>query len=117
MKSIGLALIGIAAIIVSLAIAWYFIVYIPQRDKTEQAAEASRIDKQETEKKTAKIQLNACLLIAEDAYNSTFTDNSYPAPQPSEPDLRTWNSADIEDRADKKQEADKALCLKEYPQI
>ena len=54
MKSIGLTLIGVAAIIVSLAIAWYFIIYIPQRDKTEQAAEAARVDKQEAEKKTAK---------------------------------------------------------------
>ena len=116
MKSIGLTLIGVAAIIVSLAIAWYFIIHIPQRDKTEQAAEAARVDKQEAEKKTAKKQLNACLFFAEDNYNSTFTDNSYPVPQPSEPDLRTWNSADIEDRAEKKLEADKALCLKEYPQ-
>ncbi len=116
MKSIGLALIGIAAIIVSLAVAWHFIIYIPQRDKTEQAAEAARIEKQDSEKTKMSRQLQFCLLQAQETYDTTFQYNSYSDPQTSEPDLRRWNTLALEENATKQLNNDKALCLKEYPQ-
>jgi len=116
MKSIGLVLIGVATTIVSLAVAWYIIIYLPAQDKARQAAETARLRKEETDKQAAKRELQFCLLQAQETYDTTLQYNSFSDPQPSHPDLIRWNSAEPEDRADKQLETDKALCVKEYPQ-
>ncbi len=103
-------LVGIAAIIVALAVGYYFVIYLPEKDKAQEAAA-----QQAAQKAQQKIALDACLSSAD----TTYTTN--------------WNSACKSNGLDKKTDgctlpADNANeinnsrtqarddCFKEFPQ-
>ncbi|SRR6266704_1218639 len=113
-------LLGIAAIIVALTVGYYFVIYLPQKDKAQQSAkdsqQAQQQAAQEAQKEQQKQDLQDCLTQAQNKFDNYLQLNSSPNPQPSQPDARTWNSWQLEDDASKQLSDDKTLCLKEYPQ-
>ncbi len=109
-------LFGIAAIILSLVVAWYIMVYIPGQDKAKQTVQQMQYIEQSMAKDAQRQKLQDCLKQADTKFQDYFQANSYPNPQPSQPDTRTWNSWQLEQDAIQQQNDDKTLCLKLYPQ-
>jgi Tfp pilus assembly protein PilE len=119
-------LIGIASIIASLAIGYYFVIYLPQRDKAQQALlEAQQREKQavleqsqasqEAKKKTQQQDLQNCLYQADFDYLSYWArecKNFGIKNTGSNCTLPTFNA----ERVDQSNTDAKNYCFKEYPQ-
>jgi len=100
-KAVEISIVA-GALIVGLSIAYYLVIYIPQRDKAK--AEQQQQEKQILEKQREKNDLVRanCLASAEVFYYQQTKNAIESSP--------SW------DRAEKTREADQANCYKQYPQ-
>jgi hypothetical protein len=106
-----------AILIVSLTIAYHYIVYIPQNEEAKRfQAEQARLEevkKEEAEKKTMQFNLAACLSLANINYLGSWKENCKLEGKPDTcTSLLTYHAQIVEDA--KQQEIDN--CYKQYPQ-
>lgn len=104
----NISLLGVAALIIALSIAYYFIIYIPDRDKLK--AEVTKQEQEKVEKN--RILLNSCLEDVDKSYNSNWQSLCKSSGKEENCGLPTY---DVE-RVDKIKKENKEECFRKYPQ-
>ena len=107
----------IIAVIIGVAILGFGILNFVSKEKDRQL-EQSKLQQGQTIEQS-KIRANQeslqkCMQTAQSEFKDIQRLNSYPDPQPSYPDARTWNNGEIRNNIIKKLEDEKALCAKLY---
>jgi hypothetical protein len=107
-KQANINLLGIAGLIIALSIGYYFVIYIPQKDRLKE--ESAKQLQQQVE--ANRVLLNNCLISAE-VRGSNFWDSECEGKGLKEDcRLPTYNA----DRVDNHIKDDKNECFKKYPQ-
>ncbi len=101
-------ILSIAALIVALSIGYYFVIYLPQKDRLKE--ESAKQLQQQIE--ANKMLLNNCLVSAE-TWGSEFWASECKS-QGLKKDCRL--PTDFADRVDSKVKGNKDECFKKYPQ-
>ena len=107
-KAMKLSIIA-GVVIISAAVSYYFVVFLPQKEERKMGQEEDTRTMQRTRNYLQQAALEDCLKKADDYYwdyvklNGTETKTAYQMPQ------QNWDYID-----NKTQEA-KELCLKQYP--
>ena len=108
MKFNNAHILSIAALIVALSIGYYFVIYLPQKDRLKEES----IKQSQQQAEANKMLLNRCLVSAE-TRGSEFWDSECES-QGLKKDCRlpTYNA----DRVDSHIKDNKNECFKRYPQ-
>jgi len=96
----------IIAVIIGVAVLGFGILNFVSKEKDRQLEQSKTQANQKA--------LQSCLQTAQSEFKDIQRLNSYPDPQPSYPDARTWNNGEIRNNIIKKLEDEKALCAKLY---
>lgn len=113
-KSIKFIAIGAMALI-SFSVFYYFVIFLPSKERMTLEQKRSEFLFQENEKQTNKLMLDACLADALDSYNTTWNSNC----RNSGIDRRGDGCAlphNVADSLNEYYKQTKDECYKKYPQ-
>ena len=108
LQNIEKRIVSISFLIVALAIAYYFVIYLPQKDATARQA-------QQEYRKQQQADLNNCLSAAETDYNANWVSACKTSGlNNTGPDCSLPSS--VADGIDQYRTSEKNDCFKQYPQ-
>lgn len=116
-KAVKISIIA-GALIIALSIAYYLVIFMPQKEKArveqqKQEQQAKDEEKKRAEEKivTNKRALNFCLSLADDNYWAYVKLNGT-----EKKDGTVYADNDVWDRADKTKQSEITNCYRKYPQ-
>lgn len=106
--------LAVSALIIALSVGYYFVIFLPQKEQEKIDLQKQKQEALSNQKSTNSLRLSTCFDNAETNFMKLMELNSVSNPQPSYPDARKWNSAEIKESTTDQYNKEKELCIKLY---
>jgi len=101
-------------LIIAVSIAYYLIIFLPEKEKFRQEIEKEKVSIERESQNKNDEQFQTCISDAKTEFKRLLELNSKPDPQPDYPDARLWKDDEAKNYVLDRYQTAEELCVKKY---